>query len=225
MEGAGGAVAAMVRVLAVITAAGESSRMGSPKPLLRWGSRTFLEAMIGSLAEAGMSGPAAVVIGADPTGEISSEVVRLGAVPLENRSCGAGRFSSIRLAALWAQEEGARTASRGALLLWPADCPGVRPATLSALRAAAERSATSNISPVCDARGGHPIIVSAGTIRRILAAGSDANLRDILREDGARHIRISVDDEAVLDNLNTPEAYDAFLRDRTPPGTVGRTDA
>ena len=44
-------------ILAVITAAGASSRMGEPKALLRWGDGTVLSTIVATLGRAGFVEP------------------------------------------------------------------------------------------------------------------------------------------------------------------------
>ena len=59
-----------MKLAGLILAAGSSSRMGKPKPLLELGGETFLDRLIGLLA--GCCSPVVVVLGHEP------EVVRAG---------------------------------------------------------------------------------------------------------------------------------------------------
>jgi CTP:molybdopterin cytidylyltransferase MocA len=200
-------------ISAVITAAGESTRMGQPKPLLRWGDRTFLEAMVRTLETANHTALTAVVIGADRE-SILEEVQRLDVEPLLNPDYRAGRFTSIRVAARWAREKAAGTGAPGALLLWPVDCPGVAAATLSRICKEAFARPTSNIVPAYEGRAGHPVILCERFLEIILATDEGGNLRELMRYDQITRRGCSVNDPAVLDNLNGPEDYEAFLQSR-----------
>ena len=188
--------------------------MGRPKPLLKWGERTFLEAMIRTMQAAKLSDPPAVVIGADRE-SILEEVQRLGAEPLLNPDYRAGRFTSIRIAARWANERAARIGAHGALLLWPIDCPGVAATTLSQLCNEAMTHPTCNIVPAFEDRAGHPVILCERFLEIILATGEEGNLRELIRHDQIERRACSVSDPAVLDNLNGPEDYETFLRSRS----------
>lgn len=204
---------AAAHLFAAITAAGESTRMGQPKPLLSWGGCTFLEAMIRALAEADLKDRPAVVIGADRE-LVLREVRRLGAEPLLNPDYRAGRFTSIRLAARWAREKAAGVGARGSLLLWPVDCPGVLATTLTQLRGDAFDHPACNVVPAYDGRGGHPVILCEPFLEIILSAAPDANLRELMASDRIERRLCPVDDPAVLENLNGPEDYAAFLQSR-----------
>lgn len=204
--------AARSTIPVAITAAGASSRMGRPKALLPWRGGTMLEAMASTARRAGLRS-VAVVGGAD--GEQVLEVARrLGVAALWNADHATGRWSSILVAARWASE---RAESRGgcpSLLLWPVDCPGVDPATLSAIGRAAEARPRANIVPIHSGRGGHPVALCADTLAEILASARDANLRDLIDRAPDGCLRIPVADPAILDNLNTPADYRRFLRSR-----------
>ena len=55
----------MPGIVAVLLAAGESFRMGQPKPMLPWGDRPLIRYQVESLAEAGAA-PIIVVLGPNP---------------------------------------------------------------------------------------------------------------------------------------------------------------
>lgn len=193
--------------------------MGAPKALLRVGEMTFLEMMLESLRAAGLTGPFAVILGAAHA-SLAPMVARLGGLPLMNERSEAGRFTSVRLAARWALEGSSLPGRK--LLLWPIDCPGVSSATIAGLIAEAGTHPGANIVPTHDGRGGHPVILCGAFLTRLLTEGDGANLRDLMR-DGAVPLRFcAVEDPAVLDNVNTPEEYDAFVRARARKEGVRR---
>jgi xanthine dehydrogenase accessory factor len=184
--------------VAAVLAAGASSRMGRPKALLPLGEGTFLSAILATLSAAGFPRPL-VVTGAEAKA-VDAEARRLGAKVVPNPDWEAGRFTSVRAAA--------RAAEDAPLLLWPVDCPAVSADTVSALGRAAAEHPDRDIVPVHGGRGGHPVLLCAGTVRSLAAAGSDGNLRDFVRE---RRLPVDVADPAVLDDLDTPEDLARFL--------------
>ena len=149
---------------------------------------------------------------------LAAAVARLGGVSLVNERSEAGRFTSVRLAARWALEGGSFPAP--ALLLWPVDCPGVSSATISRLVAEAGAHSGTNIVPTHDGRAGHPVVLCDAFLTRLLAEGDEANLREMMREGSVPRRFCAVEDPAILDNVNTPEDYDVFLRARAHPGRV-----
>jgi len=192
--------------LAAITAAGASSRMGQPKALLSWGDGTVLSTIVSTLKQAGFSRPL-VVLGANKDA-ISAEARRFGASTIVNEDWERGRFTSIRIAAKWANE---RSAS---LLLWPVDCPGVSDDTIRLLAEHADENRDANVVPRFSDRGGHPIVICAATVNVISEAPDDANLRDLLHAAGASRLDVEVTDHAVVENINHPADYEAASRDR-----------
>ncbi len=209
-----------VRLRGVVTAAGASSRMGRPKGLLRMEGLSFLERMISILESVGVDRPVGVVVGADRD-VVAQEVVRLGADAIENLDYRTGRFSSIRRAANWALEgptHGGRTSL--SLLLWPVDCPGVAASTLMRLIEDALTYPMSNVVPVFEGKGGHPVLLCRSFLERIVAEPSEINLRDLMRNGGVDRRTVPVDDPAIHDNLNDPASYRSFL-DRRAAGVGG----
>jgi len=196
----------MSAIVAAITAAGASRRMGRAKALLEWGGQSVLAAMLDTLRVAGAFDP--LVICAAGASSIAAEAARCGARCCANPDPVRGRFSSLRIAA--------RETRPGALLLWPVDCPAVSVETLRALVVAAAARPGANISPVYEGRGGHPVLICSESVAEIVSSDEKTMLRDLLDAAPAGRVRIPQSDPAVLDNLNTPEDYRRFLRERVP---------
>ncbi|MDH3284208.1 MAG: nucleotidyltransferase family protein [Acidobacteriota bacterium] len=194
------------RLLAAITAAGESHRMGRPKALLEWGDTTLLGAMVRTVRDAGLPAPA-VVIGAHRV-EVLAEVLDAGALPLENPAYADGRLGSVAVAARWALRQTVRPA---ALMLWPVDCPAVSDDTLFRMGREASSYPDADVVPRYGGRGGHPVILCHATLSSIIDAPPDGNLRELMGRAAGGRRTIEVPDPAVLDNLNTPADYAAFL--------------
>jgi molybdenum cofactor cytidylyltransferase len=60
------------------------------------------------------------------------------------------------------------------------------------------------VKPAYGGHGGHPVYVPAGLFAMIRSAGGDASLRTIISDSRIRVLRILVDDEGVVHNVNTP---------------------
>jgi molybdenum cofactor cytidylyltransferase len=193
-------------ILAAITAAGASSRMGEPKALLRWGHGTVLSTIVATLGRAGFAQPL-VVLGSDQD-LVGAEARRVGASTIVNEDWERGRFTSIRIAAERAR---ARSAS---LLLWPVDCPGVSEGTVRLLVQRAGENRKANVVPRFSERGGHPVVICATTVDAICEAPNDTNLRDLLQEDPASRLDVEVVDPAVIENINRPADYEAANKER-----------
>ena len=128
----------------VILSGGRSSRMGSPKALLRDAEgRTLLERGVRSLRAAGVR-DILVVTGFHPAA-IAQEARRLGATPVHNRLFDRGQWSSVRRGLRAAL---GRDADR--VVLGPVDLPG---ASREALRAVLSSGAEVVIPCYRGARG------------------------------------------------------------------------
>src|SRR3982074_1469884 len=79
-----------------VLAAGESSRLGQPKQLLQFRSKTLVRRIVDAARESGCS-PLVVVIGSDKE-KIARELEQTNAVTVENVNWNNGRGTSIRSA-------------------------------------------------------------------------------------------------------------------------------
>ena len=85
----------MPGVSAVLTAAGESTRMGQPKPLLAWRGVTLIEYQVDSLSQAGVS-QIVVVLGHESEA-VARSVDRRSAECVVNEHYRMGRSGSIKV--------------------------------------------------------------------------------------------------------------------------------
>ena len=81
-------------IAAVLTAAGLSSRMGRPKPLLQWRGSTLVEHQVSVLLEGGAS--EVVVVLGHRSEDVAPYVERTGATFVVNEQYREGRTSSIK---------------------------------------------------------------------------------------------------------------------------------
>ena len=187
-------------ISAVLTAAGESTRMGRPKPLLPWRGLTLVEYQAASLMEGGAS---EVVVVLGHLYEQVAPYVRGPAVRyVVNSHYRQGRATSIRA--------GIRAAAPGAeaILLLGVDQP--RPPEIVAAVIDAHRNAGAAItSPRYEGRGGHPVVFSA-SLRGELEAITDEGqgLRQVFRDHRDEVNEVEFDDPVVRLDLNSAEDYE-----------------
>ena len=190
-------------ISAILLAAGESRRMGSPKPLLRWQGATLIEYQIAQLREAGVADVIAV-LGHRPE-DVLPLVTAAGAHGIVNENYREGRASSLRTGA--GAAEGADT-----IVVLSVDQP--RPAAVTR-RLLAQH--TSGITvPSFDGRRGHPMILD-GVLLPELREVDEATqgLRAVIARHATEVHEVPFDSAAVLLDLNTPEDYQrATARDR-----------
>jgi molybdenum cofactor cytidylyltransferase len=183
----------------LILAAGESSRMGSPKALLEFRGDTFLDRLIRCFSA--YCAPVIVVLGHEP------EVIRAGvraagsAVFVLNPDYSRGQFSSLQCGLRAVPEEAA------GVLFTPVDHPNIEPATVRQLIAAGAPIAI----PQYLGRHGHPVLFTRALIPEFLALGPDAQARQVLHGHAGEIRYLDVADPGILDDIDDPDAYHRLL--------------
>lgn len=193
-----------MKAIAIILAAGESLRMGSPKALLAAApGQTFLARLAQTFTQAGLA----------PLVVLGSQADRIRAAhptvaSVVNAKWPDGQLSSVRVGLRAALAQGAQR-----VLVHPIDMPLITAATAEAVLQALH-DAPSAIA-TCSGRAGHPLGLRREAVQTVLEA-SAATLEGAIAPLVCAHVGLT--DPAVLDNLNTPEAYQA--RFGVPPAEV-----
>lgn len=192
-------------IAATILAAGESSRMGSPKALLRYRGRTFLETILEIMQEIGVHRCIAVGRNAHT---MLAKLDLSGVTVVTNRELEAGPIGSIR-----ASIRAIRSRSYEGLLVWPIDFPHVAAGTALALVERFQRSDRPKIVvPSFREKRGHPVLFSKAVFDELLAAPNRVGARAVVNVDPARVAQVPVNDRAVVDEINTPVEYADLLK-------------
>ncbi len=182
-------------VAAILLAAGESRRMGSPKPLLAWQGSTLIEYQISQLREAGVADVIAVL--GHRAQDILPLVTAAGARGIINENYREGRASSLRTGADAVM--GAET-----IVIISVDQPRSAAVTRRLL---AEH--TSGIT-VASHRGrrGHPVILDGALLVELREVDETTQgLRAVLARHAPDVREIAFESAAVLLDLNTSEDY------------------
>ena len=183
---------------AVILAAGASSRMGSPKQLLDVGGRPLLELIVAA-ACASRVDDVVVVLGAD-TRRIRDAVPMGRARVIVNEQFSEGMSTSLRagVAAL-----GDDIASAVIIL---GDQPDVDAALINRLLDARESSGLPAAALDFDGLLHPPVVLARSLWPRIAELRGDVGLRQLLRQDPDRVVRIPVSQQSgVPVDIDTPE--------------------
>jgi len=194
-----------VNVVAIILAAGASSRMGRAKALLPWRDTTLLGHEIEVLREAGV-GQISVVIG------MHAQQIRR-AVPVAmpfvfNPRWAQGRATSLAKGASVLK----RDPAPDAILVQNVDQP-TTVAVVQRLIEVLHESGADAVQPVYrdehdQEHGGHPVLLSGALLPALLEAReATEGLRGVLHK--KRVERVPLDDPTVGLDLDTREAYEA----------------
>jgi molybdenum cofactor cytidylyltransferase len=181
----------------ILLAAGESRRMGYPKPLLKIDNETFLSRALARMLEVARN--VIVVTGAH------EERVR-AAIPVSrrvriahNREFKRGQLSSLKCAIVALAEDA------DAALVHLADHPMVEATTF---RVAADRFREGGGAIMIarhQGRRGHPVIFAREIFGELLAAPEDQGARFVVNADPTRVCYVDVADPGVTIDLDTPE--------------------
>jgi len=191
-------------VSAVLTAAGESTRMGRPKPLLPWLGMSLIEYQVASLVESGVS-EVVVVLGHEHE-LVAPHVSGDGVHHVVNAEYRQGKATSVRA--------GLRAVNAAAtdILLLAVDQPRP-PEIISQVIDSHIRADALITSPRYLGRGGHPLVFSA-RLRGELEAISEQTqgVREVFRAHAAEVNEVDIDDPVIRLDINDPEAYEEALR-------------
>jgi molybdenum cofactor cytidylyltransferase len=189
---------------AVVLAAGESRRMGTPKQLLPFGDRTILQCVVDTLLTAGV-GEVIVVVGhlADRVRAVLGErPVRA----VENALYREGMLSSVKC--------GVRAIGAGCdtLLLALGDQPHISAAVVSELICRYRQGTAGIVIPRYGSKKGHPIILNVPRYRdAILQLPDDVGLNALIQEYIDDVCLIDMATEDVIRDIDYPEDYSREL--------------
>jgi CTP:molybdopterin cytidylyltransferase MocA len=192
-----------VTVAAILLAAGESRRMGRPKPLLEWGGTTLIEYQIGQLREAGVDDVIAVLgHGAE---SVRSHAERAGARVVVNARHAAGRASSLRAGAAAVGDDAE------AVVVLSVDQP--RPAAVAARLLGEMGNGKWVVSvPVFDGRRGHPVVLDGSLLPELRTVTEEAlGLRGLLTAHASGVREVPFGSAVVLVDMNDPEEYERAI--------------
>lgn len=182
------------RTAAVLLAAGNSSRFGSPKQLARWGGQTFIE----RVADAALNSQAEPV------------VVVLGAEIEQSRAALAGRPVNIIINPDWAKGQSA-SLKAGLAALPPnissvvfllVDLPGITPNIIDALIARHRQTLAPLVWPEFEGRRGNPVLFDRNLFAELAAVSGDTGGKPVLMAHQDNAERVAVTDEAIVQDID-----------------------
>ncbi|NCB52027.1 MAG: LysR family transcriptional regulator [Clostridia bacterium] len=185
---------------AVIVAAGMSSRMGDFKPMLNIGSISIAQRIIATLHQAGVS--RIVVVTGYNAEVLERHLSKCGVIFLRNENYRTTQmFDSAKIGLDYM-----RTKCK-TVLFTPVDIPMFTACTITKLM----ESGADLACPVCEGRQGHPILLSASVIGKILEDQGENGLQGALSRCGVPMKFIEVEDCGILHDADTPDDYRSLL--------------
>ena len=188
-------------VAGILLAAGGSTRMGRPKPLLDWGGQPFVRAVAAAALQAGLK-PVVVITGA--AADVSRAVDDLPVTVIHNAAWEMGQASSIRAGLQ------ALPASAGGAVFLLADQPQV---TADVIRALLDRHAASLVPIVAPLvrmeRRANPVLFDRLVFPDLLALEGDIGGRAVFWKHRVEYVPWH--DERLLLDVDTEEDYRRLL--------------
>jgi CTP:molybdopterin cytidylyltransferase MocA len=189
---------------AIILAGGESLRMGTPKALLEFRGRTFLEHLLDA-AHHTRVGVRRVVLGA-VVNEILERVLLPSSDIVLNSEWRSGQLSSLQagLRSLPSETDGA--------IIFPVDHPLITPELVASLIAAFDAGAEPIVVPLYNGRRGHPVIFRAALYEELLRAPIEVGARAVVRAHANEVCGVPTTERSVVLNMNEPADVNSALK-------------
>ena len=203
-------VASPGAVGAIVLAAGRSSRMGEHHKLLAlWNGKPLIAHVIDAIARAGL--PVPIVVLGTRADDVRAAIGSRPACFVTATDHAEGLSLSLRagIAAI--------PAEWSAALVCLADMPRLEPDLLAALAAAHGAIAM----PVWNGKRGNPVRWGRPYFARLMALSGDVGGKVLLAEFADQVVEIDAPSDAILDDIDTPEAL-AALRNRPDPSSWDR---
>lgn len=194
-------------ISAIILAAGQSTRMGSPKMLLPWGKTTVIEHIIAVFKTAGIDDILVVTGGAHELVEnILGKCRKQNPIrTVYNQNYASGEMlSSIQCGLINLQGT-----SSNAALIGLGDQPQVEEGSVRLLKDAYVEATSPLILPSYRMRRGHPWLITRPLWAELISMKQDQTPRDFLNAHSEEIMYINVETPSILADLDTPEDYHA----------------
>ncbi len=186
---------------AIVLAAGMSTRMGEMKVLLPWlDGRTIIEHIIHQLHLARVD--YIVVVTGHQSREVQNQVKPLGVEVAKNEAYKTGEMLSSVKAGLRAMPD-----HIAAAMIVLGDQPRIQAKTVHMVMGAYAEGQGDLVAPSYDMRRGHPILIDRRYWQQFLNLPDDAWPREVIKANADKIAYVIVDNDSVLRDVDTPEAY------------------
>jgi CTP:molybdopterin cytidylyltransferase MocA len=200
------------RIVAMVLAAGYSSRMGSFKPLAPLGTSTLIEESVTRFLRAGIV-DVRVVVG-HRADELTPLLDRLGVRWIFNADYDQGMFSSI-LAGVRSFETDVDF-----FFLHPGDIALVDPETIRTLLNACNPDDPKIVYPRFNGQRGHPPLIPSAYLKEDLSPDYPGGLQALVDRYEHKAMDIDVMDENILLDCDTPSDYLEVVKRRSMEGVT-----
>ena len=195
-------------IAAVIAAAGRSTRMGTPKQLLPWGTSTVIATVVDKLATAGAQ-PVICVVGHQKA-EITAALATTPAQTIYNPDYANSEMLTSYQVGVRALEQ---TACSGTLIAL-GDQPHIPVAIIQQIIEQAQRTPDSLVIPSFNLRRGHPFYLPQVLWAELLELEASGSLRTLVTRHSQQIIYINVESNSILRDMDTMDEYTKLIDSR-----------
>jgi molybdenum cofactor cytidylyltransferase len=188
-------------IVAVILAAGESSRMGRPKALLPIDGETFIERIVGVLRKTKI-GRVFVILGHNAA-ELSRRIEHLPIEILINPNYKLGQLSSLQVAVRRIEQD----ADCDGMLVHLVDHPYIDARLVDTMIDRFYESNKFIVVPRHGSKRGHPVIFSRRLYGELLKAPLDQGAKVVVNAHQVDTLEIDTEDIGITIDIDTPELY------------------
>ncbi len=186
-------------IWAIVLAAGESRRMGSPKMLLPYNDMTVIEQVVNNLLDADID-RVVVVLGANRE-DIMKVTRSYDVFHCYNEDYKGGMLSSVKCG-FFSLPQGCT----GALIM-PGDQPMTGPGEINRVIRTFLESGKGLVMAAHNGKRGHPLIVDMKYADEVLTLPEDEGLRALAARHPEDVLESDTDDSSVLRDIDTQEDY------------------
>jgi len=191
-------------LVAIILAAGQSSRMGAFKPLLPFGDKTVIEHTIDYLRGGGIE--TIIVVVGHRANEVRTHLRNVEVIFATNPDPHSAMASSIICGVSELPPE------TRALIITPVDHPAVPNEVVSQL--INEWSAGARlVSPTCGGHGGHPVLIDSSFRAELLKLDPNRGMRSFFAAHRNEVKRLAVNSNCIARDLDTWDDYQSLHRE------------
>jgi molybdenum cofactor cytidylyltransferase len=180
----------------ILLAAGESRRMGYPKPLLKIDGQTFIERIAESMLTVV---PRLVIVLGAHSDRVRAAIPRdKRIVIVDNPNYSRGQLSSLKvgMSAIHPDSAGA--------LVHLGDHPMVREETFRAIVDSYNQTGKPIVIARHDGHRGHPVVFDRAIFAELDSAPEEEGARHVVNADASRVVYIDMDDPGINLDLDTP---------------------
>ena len=195
-------------IIAVVLAAGESSRMGRAKAFLPFQGKTFIEAIVGALKQSKV-GEIVVVLGHHAE-EMKQRIEHLPVTIVINRDYKNGQLSSLQAAI---RHLSTSPHAIDGILVHLVDHPYLNPALVDRMIESFYAARKLIVVPRHLAKRGHPVIFSASLFDELLQAPLNQGAKAVVNSHRAETLELDTDNAGIAIDIDTPEEYRQHVKE------------